>query len=105
LNKSLDISRNKSNCFPLKPNFYLKSEINPTSFNSNNNCFSFIHDYKNQEFNSNDSQKLNKLLFNSHNITSLIDDPITSLFPQDKMVSNTKSSKLVYLLLLLLDCN
>lgn len=74
LNKSLDLSRNKSPIIQLKPSFLIKNE-NTGFQNSNNlNGIGLMQNNKSVDFSSNDIQRINNLYFKSENLSNLINN-------------------------------
>jgi len=92
LNKSLDISRNKSPSIPLKPRYIIKSQ-NPSFQNTNNSIgVGITQNKKSQDLGNGDILSLNNLYYKRKKLNNLM-DKTSNFIPTDNIIVRNISSK------------
>jgi hypothetical protein len=95
LNKSLDLSRNKSACYPLKPSYIIKNE-NPTDQNVNYSNFEYNHNNKSNEYENKNIDDFNNFNYKSRNINNIIENSSNYGLTEDIFLSKSTSKNKIY---------
>jgi len=95
LNKSLDLSKNKSASYPLKPSYIIKNE-NPTDQKVNYSNFEYNHDNKSVDFENKNIDDFNNFNYKSRNVNNIIENSSNYVPTEDIFISKSTSKNNLY---------